>query len=198
MSQHAAALPAVKADFVHEWAIESYLVTGRLRRGVTLAQAQAQMASLTARMREERGRLKGQTAVLFPVQYARFWPSYRDSILTFLGAMMAVVGVVLLIGCCNLASLLLARASNRRREIAIRLAIGAGRARIAKQLMIEGLLLSFAGGVAAVAARRIGYRAFSRSSTVRSAFNWRLSRDGICGYSRLPLRFVWQPGFSSA
>ncbi len=150
-SQHAAALPAVKADFVHEWAIESYLVTGRLRPGVTLAQAQAQMASLTVRMREERGRLKGQTAVLFPVQYARFWPSYRDSILTFLGAMMAVVGVVLLIGCCNLASLLLARASNRRREIAIRLAIGAGRARIAKQLLIEGLLLSFAGGLAAVA-----------------------------------------------
>ncbi len=150
VSHYATVIPLMTFDIVHEWGGESYLVTGRLRPGVTVEQAAAQVASLTARLREDRGRRKEQTAVLFPVQEARFWPSYRGSILTFLGALMTIVGVVLLIGCCNLASLLLARATNRRREIAIRLAIGAGRARIARQLLIEGLLLSCLGGLAAV------------------------------------------------
>ena len=150
VSQYAAAVPALNLDIVHEWRMESYLVTARLRPGVTLQQAQAQIASLTARLRESRGIRKGESPLLFPVQQARFWPSYRGSILTFLGALMTLVGAVLLIGCCNLASLLLARAANRRREIAIRLAIGAGRARIARQLIVEGLLLSFLGCAAAV------------------------------------------------
>jgi predicted permease len=150
VSHHASALPALNFDIVHEWGMQSYLVTARLRPGVTIQQAQAQMTSLTARLREARGMRKNESPLLFPVQEARFWPSYRGSIFTFLGALMTLVAAVLLIGCCNLASLLLARAANRRREIAIRLAIGAGRARIARQLVVEGLLISFIGCGAAV------------------------------------------------
>jgi predicted permease len=175
------AVPALNIDIVHEWAMESYLVFGRLRPGVTTQQASAQMASLTARLREERHRLENQSAVLFPVQQARFWPSYRSGILTFLGALMTIVGAVLLIGCCNLASLLLARATNRRREIAIRLAIGAGRRRIARQLIVEGLLLSAIGSLAAVGVAALAsdfltqfHRPFRIRLAIEPTWDWRV------------------------
>ncbi len=144
------ATPFFPLDIVHAWGMESYLVTARLRPGITLEQADGQMAALTARLREAQGRRQGQRAVLFPVQEARFWPSYRGSILTFVGVLMTIVGAILLIACCNLANLLLARATNRRREIAMRLALGAGRVRIARQLVVESLLLAAMGGVTAV------------------------------------------------
>jgi predicted permease len=150
VQQYKQAAPFFPLDIVHAWGMESYLVTARLRPSVTVEQANAQMAALTARLRETQGRRQQQRAVLFPLQEARFWPSYRGSIVTFLGALMTIVGVILLIACCNLANLLLARAANRRREIAMRLALGAGRARIARQLLIESLLLAAMGGAAAL------------------------------------------------
>jgi predicted permease len=150
VQQYKQAIPVFPFDIVHAWGMESYLVTARLRPGVTGEQANAQMAALTVRLRETQGRRQGQRAVLLPVQEARFWPSYRGSIVTFLGALMTIVGVILLITCCNLANLLLARATNRRREIAIRLALGAGRVRIAHQLLIESLLVAAMGGAIAV------------------------------------------------
>ncbi|MGA2146934.1 MAG: ABC transporter permease [Bryobacteraceae bacterium] len=149
VEQYRQATPVFPFDIVHAWGMESYLVTARMRPGVTVEQANAQMAALTARLRETQNRRQGQRPVLFPVQQARFWPSYRGSILTFLGALMTIVGVILLIACCNLANLLLAQATNRRREIAMRLALGAGRVRIASQLWIESLLLAAMGGAAA-------------------------------------------------
>jgi ABC-type antimicrobial peptide transport system permease subunit len=117
------------------------LVIGRLRPGLSRNAAQAQMDALTDQLRHDGLRYRVPAAVVRPL---REWlaADVRGTMWMLSGA----AGFLLLIGCANLANLLLARGTERRREMTIRAAMGAARGRLAVQLLTENLLLVFLGG----------------------------------------------------
>ncbi len=121
-----------------------YLVIGRLKSDVTLAQAREQMNTIAQRLEAQYKNGRG----IRLTQIEELWVS---SVRSPLLMMMVAVGFVLLIACTNVANLLLARATVRRREISIRVALGAGRGRLIQQFLAEGLLLSVIGAALGVA-----------------------------------------------
>ncbi len=122
---------------------------GRLKPGVSRAQAQSALESITLQLAQEYpGENEGRGVRLMTP--GLFIPEIRDSVISFAAILMGVVGLVLLLACVNLANLLLARATERRKELAIRLAVGAGRGRIVRQLVTESVTLSLAGGLCGV------------------------------------------------
>src|SRR6185503_3816086 len=121
---------------------------GRLRPGMSLSQAQASMSIIGSQLEEAYSKdNEGRNVKLVPLLQARRDPNGDGQLALLSGSLMAVVAVVLIIACLNVTNLLLARATKRRREIAIRIALGAHRRRLISQLMTESLLLSLAGGI---------------------------------------------------
>ncbi len=133
-----------------------FRVIGRLSPQVTLAQAQAAIDALSQQLQGQNPAAhSGVAAVVVPLQ-KDLYGNFRPALLI----LMAAVGVVLLIGCANVASLLLGRAAVRETEIATRAALGADRWRLVRQLLTESLLLGVTGGAAGLLTARLSMRAF--------------------------------------
>ena len=163
-------------DLAEPQSHEFYLV-GRRAPGVTVDQAESATRALGLRVSETfRNPIdKAQwSAKAAPLDDARLAPSIERSLFILFGA----VGMVLLIACVNVANLLIGRASARQREIAVRVAIGAGRGRLMRLLLTESLLLSFVGAVASLAVAWIGVRALG---SIDPATTLRTARDGGLG-----------------
>jgi predicted permease len=123
-------------------------IIGRLKPGVTQAAAQANLHLLSRQLGETDANEKNLDAIVYDLAHAQ--RGIESSMAQILPILMVAVGLVLLVACANVANLLLGRATARRREIAIRSALGARSSRLFRQLLVEGLLLSAMGAALGV------------------------------------------------
>lgn len=144
-----AASPALTHDpnLLGNWSSFWLFGVGRLKPGVKRAQAQANLSVLSQQLRSAQADTHAHLeAAAFPVNLLP--QPFRGHVAAFTGLLMAVAGLVLLIACANAANLVLARAVERRREVAIRASLGASRGRLLRQSLTESLMLALMGGVA--------------------------------------------------
>ncbi|HLZ52278.1 MAG TPA: ABC transporter permease [Candidatus Acidoferrum sp.] len=148
MMMRDAAWPQVaKYDFLHTRDIHFHKVLARLKPGVSIAMAQMQMETIAAQLAKAYPKENRERGILVTPATEDYVRSFRSPLLVLLGA----VAFVLLIACANVTNLILTRSAARERELAIRLALGAGRGRLIRQFLTESLLLTFGGALAGIA-----------------------------------------------
>src|SRR4051812_36789086 len=133
-------------------------VIGRMKSGVSLEQARAEMATITARLAQQYPDYNTRIGSVVAPLHEEIVGNMKPALLILLGA----VAFVLLIACANVANLLLARAAARHKEIALRLALGADRTRLTKQLLVESVMLSLLGAVVGLALAYAGLQVLTR------------------------------------
>ncbi len=135
----------------HSWldsrSTQNIFATGRLKPEVTQEQAEASLNLLAQQLGQEYPNENEGLSIAL-TQPGFVLPNIREAFVSFSAILLATVALVLMIACTNIASLMLARATKRRKEIAIRLSLGASRAQLIRQLLTESLLLSLIGGAA--------------------------------------------------
>jgi predicted permease len=133
-------------------------VIARMKPGMTLPKAQAEMDTIAARLAQQYPDFNARRGAVVTRLHEEIVGKMKSPLLILLGA----VAFVLLIACANVANLLLARAAVRQKEIALRLALGANRARLTKQLLVESVLLSLVGGLVGLGAAYFGLNVLTR------------------------------------
>jgi macrolide transport system ATP-binding/permease protein len=181
------------------------LISARLRPGTTMAEAQAQIAPVfhgwvesTAEDDQERAHLPE----LVLTSGAKGLDTLRREYSKPMFVLLAMVGLILAIACANIANLLLARATARRREMAVRLSIGAGRWRVIRQLLTESVLLASVGGAAGILMAAWGVRSLtfllsSSAPTLQADLNWRVLAGAIALSSLTGLLFGLAPALQA-
>jgi predicted permease len=147
MSMHDQIVSGLIKTFFNERRFLGFNVVARLKEGARPEQAKAELQAIASDLEQAFPLAnKGRSFTMLPLLESSINPNQRGAFQRAGVLMMAVVGIVLLIACFNIANLLLARASGRKREMSIRVAIGASRSRIMVQLLTEAMVLATAGG----------------------------------------------------